>query len=172
MKTLSILRHAKSSWAEPGIKDNQRPINKRGQVQVANLSRWMVSNFPAPDIVLMSPARRTIETFQGISKAIKTADTQVVDELYNSTIDTCLNVLSGRLEQNILLIGHNPGCDELARYVAKPSGLVVERLMAIHFGTATLAINKFEGESWTELGSSTCDLVELIRPGELVDNPV
>ena len=169
MKRLHILRHAKSSWAEPGLQDFDRVLNKRGQWQLQALSKWFETAPFKPQHVLCSAARRTLDTFEGIAAALDHPKLQTERLLYNGGTDDYLDILSAIDDsvQSLMLIGHNPTCDDLARYLTKPSSPAAQKLMERHFGTATMAIFDFDGSGWDNLAAASCSLVQLLRPKEL-----
>jgi len=165
MKKLAILRHAKSSWSEPGMRDQERSLNKRGHKQLVLLSNWMTENNFAPDHVICSPATRTRQTLEGIKNSVKNAKVEIVDSLYNGLLEYYLEaVWVQESAQSLLIIGHNPTCDDLVRYLAKPGGQAYEKLMKEHYGTATLAVFETSIANWSDLGKASCSLNHLIKP--------
>lgn len=167
MKRLSILRHAKSSWAQPGLPDESRPLNKRGKKQLERLSDWLADHPLNAQIALCSAAQRTRETWEGIEQALPDTPVEFLSELYDGMIDDYLTALYERQEDNILLIGHNPTCDEVARALSAPSSPQIDRLMAQHFSTGTLAVIEFEITEWTQMRDGSGRLVTLLRPRDL-----
>ncbi|MEE9313719.1 MAG: histidine phosphatase family protein [Rhizobiaceae bacterium] len=167
MKRLYIIRHAKSSWAQPGSSDIDRSLNDRGNEQVKLLDAWMQRYDSKIERVICSPARRTQETLLGIRGNFSNASISFIDDLYNGEMDTYLFHLMEHKADRVVIIGHNPTCDELTRYLTSPSSPAAEKLMANHFGTGTIAVLDFDGTCWREIGKSSCQLVDLISPKEL-----
>lgn len=167
MKHLYILRHAKSSWAHPGLSDIERPLNRRGERQLSNLNRWLSVRHYQPDIVLCSPSNRTQLTFQGIRTALGMARLVTESSLYSGFVDSYLSAIWAQTADQIMLIGHNPTCDELTRYLTAPDSPAAEKMMSHHFGTANLAIFEVELNSWSALGRSSASLVDIIRPKDI-----
>jgi len=167
MKTLYILRHAKSSWAQPGLGDIERPLNARGQRQSEDLCRWFSQDQQHPDLVLCSPSVRTRETWDGIKSVFPDTSMEIEAGLYHGITDAYLAAIWGQDVQCLMVIGHNPTCDELSRYLTAPGSPAVDKLMAHHFGTATLAVFECDIDSWSELGQASGNLIELIRPKQL-----
>ncbi|MEP1207467.1 MAG: phosphohistidine phosphatase SixA [Rhizobiaceae bacterium] len=167
MNNLYILRHAKSSWAQPGLGDMQRPLNKRGTRQVARLEKWLIEHSIRPDRIVCSPSTRTQETYRGIKAAFEDVPLEIVPRLYNGRIEDYLEALWAQDAQKIMIIGHNPTCDELARYLTKPGSPAEEKLMAHHFGTATMAVFNLELENWQEIGQASGSLEMMLRPRDL-----
>lgn len=167
MKRLYILRHAKSSWAEPGLGDIERPLNKRGMRQLERLQQWFSKQAERPEVILCSPSVRTRATHQGISPALEPARMEIVDTLYHGRMDNYLDALWSQEAYSVMIIGHNPTCDELARYLTQPSSPAAGKLMAHHFGTANMAIFDFQIDQWTELREASGQLMQLLRPRDL-----
>ncbi len=168
MKRLFILRHAKSSWAQPGLGDIDRPLNKRGKRQVAALQDWFAQLPAKPQVVLCSPSERTQMTWQGIKPSFDNAVMEIAEPLYHGSLDTYLDALSAREEDSIMIIGHNPTCDELARYLTAPSSPANDSLMSAHFGTANLATLDLEIGDWNAISESSGQLMVMLRPRDLM----
>jgi len=169
MKSVYILRHAKSSWALPGLSDRERPLNEKGQSQATLLAKWFAELEVKPDFVISSPSDRTKETLELISPGLDECPVEFHQDLYLGTTDAYLAHLWSLSSDSVLLIGHNPTCDELTRYLTKPSSPAAEKLMAHHFGTACLAVLEFDNKDWTKLGEASCNLSQFVRPKELVN---
>ncbi|MEE9375699.1 MAG: histidine phosphatase family protein [Rhizobiaceae bacterium] len=167
MKRLYILRHAKSSWAQPGTGDIDRCLNDRGLEQIKLLNDWLSNSQQPIDHVICSPSRRTQETLAGLRSNFTNSSISIIDSLYLGELDSYLSTLGEQRADHILLIGHNPTCDELARYLASPKSPAAKKLMAHHFSTGTVAVLDFDKEHWSELSQASCKLVELVRPKEL-----
>lgn len=167
MKHLFILRHAKSSWAHPGLRDEDRPLNARGLRQLKNLSNWISETGFSCDAVLCSTALRTRETWDGICESLPMANVEYVAGFYNGSTQDYLDAIYTRDEAKIMLVGHNPTCDELAQILTAPSSPEAARLMTHHFGTATLAGLEFDVPSWTDIRQGGGQLTTLLRPRDL-----
>ncbi len=112
MKTLILMRHAKAAPPAPGQRDYDRPLAPRGRRSAAALGDWLRSQGFLPQRALVSGARRTQETFEGLGLA-DTALT-LLPELYHATPGGYLDALRGRSEDSLMLIGHNPSIGALA----------------------------------------------------------
>lgn len=167
MKRLFVLRHAKSSWAQPGRSDIERPLNERGHKQLQALQGWFISNNLKVDSVLCSPALRTQETYERLKPALENATFETIPALYNGIMDVYLDSLKVQTSDNVLIIGHNPTCDEICRYLAAPASRCYEKLLNRHFGTAALAIFDCPFESWMDIRQANCQLETFIRPKEI-----
>jgi len=166
MKTIFILRHAKSSWAQPGVPDIERPLNGRGRKQCAMLQDWMKSQGVSPDRVIASPSARTRETASRVSPALGEAPVEFIDQLYAGSIDTYMSQLWSADGESVLLIGHNPTCDELVRYLATPDTVADTVLATQGYPTAALSVLEFEC-GWAELGKASAKLKQFITAKSL-----
>src|SRR5581483_5390530 len=115
---LMLLRHAKSEKAEPGTNDRERSLNPRGRKDAPKIGAYMAHHKLLPDRVLLSPARRTRETWQGVAKALlQPPDVEHDDRLYESGADAILRVIkeTDPSVRTLLVVGHNPGLQDAAR---------------------------------------------------------
>lgn len=92
---------------------------------------------------------------------------KIQDDLYSGTLDQYLAAIWGHQGRNLLIIGHNPACDELVRHLTSPIGPAAERLMAHHFGTANLAVLRFEDPDWASVQRATGQLELFLKPKDL-----
>jgi phosphohistidine phosphatase len=147
--------------------DIERPLNKRGDRQLIGLQAWLSSNNIVIDQVLCSPATRTQATHRGIEQALSKAPVEIVKSLYHGRMENYLEALWAQSANRIMVIGHNPTCDELTRYLTSPTSPAAEKLMAHHFGTATMAILTFDIDDWSQIGQASGTLTNLLRPRDL-----
>jgi phosphohistidine phosphatase len=122
MKTLFLVRHAKSNRDEVLLSDRERPLAARGQHDAAETGKRLAQRKVQPDLILSSPARRALETAQIIVRKLgyKSEDIIIEDRLYPGQVDELLDVihaLNNKLER-VMLFGHNPALVELANYLA------------------------------------------------------
>src|SRR4051794_30394995 len=145
MRQLLLLRHAKSSWDDAKLSDHARPLNARGRRAAAAIRAAMRELGLAPDIVLVSSARRTMQTLEILEPWDETPLIEPMDALYLATARRMLKVLQGVAEtaRSVLLIAHNPGMHELAVMLAGEqaiqSGNDAARRLAKSYPTAALA---------------------------------
>ncbi|MBT5018978.1 MAG: histidine phosphatase family protein [Planctomicrobium sp.] len=112
MKTLLLMRHAKSSWANAGMQDHDRPLNKRGELDAPEMGHWLKSQELIPDRIICSSAKRTCQTAEAIA-AIINCQFEIIDQLYLANLRTWNQVLSKYTNgETILAIGHNPGIEQ------------------------------------------------------------
>ena len=122
MAELWLMRHAKSDWHEPRP-DFDRPLNARGERDALAMGEWLARQSAPPATILASPARRARQTASLVATAwgfpIERIDYR--DALYLATRDTLARLVGERLrdgQQGLLLVGHNPGLDELVAWLA------------------------------------------------------
>jgi phosphohistidine phosphatase len=164
MKTLFILRHAKSNWKDAGVADFQRTLNRRGQRAAMTMGKFIKDKNIKPDLVLSSPAVRAAETMRIV---LESAELQVElhfqQELYLASRERLVHIISQLPEDKaqVLLIGHNPGLEELLQGL---TGLNE------HIPTAALGKIVLDIQSWDEVARASLGQLEwLIRPRELKD---
>ncbi len=118
MKKVFFIRHAKSSWSDPSLRDFDRPLNKRGFRDAPFMAKLLRGKLPKLDLILSSPARRALTTAQYFAEAfgIKNEDIHTVKELYHAYPDDILEMINALNDKHevILVFGHNPGFTELA----------------------------------------------------------
>jgi phosphohistidine phosphatase len=121
MKTLTILRHAKSSWKDASLVDHDRPLNKRGKRDLPVMGERMQQAGIRPSLILSSTAVRAWTTAKGIAKEISypTEFLQREQRLYHAGVRRIIDVLA---EQDvgfnsIMIVGHNPGLTDFANYL-------------------------------------------------------
>ncbi|MGW8168975.1 MAG: SixA phosphatase family protein [Sulfurovaceae bacterium] len=117
MKTLYLIRHAKSDWSEENKADLDRGLSKRGSKDLKAMGSYLLKKKIKPDLILSSPALRAKLTAKKISKKIKyDKDIKYIDKLYMPDSETILDILSDQKDKNkkIFLVNHNPALTELA----------------------------------------------------------
>jgi len=166
VKLLCLLRHAKSSWADDDLPDRERPLTGRGRKAAAKVARYLADQHVEPDLVLCSPALRTRQTLELLRPALpEGAEVAVEDGLYGAPADDLLRRLHDLPEGagRVLVIGHNPGLQELAARLAPPG----QRDRLDHFPTAALAVFALQHGGWTDLDERPAELVALVVPRDL-----
>src|SRR5215472_13927504 len=113
---LLLLRHAKSEKAGPSVNDRDRSLNARGRADAPRIGAYMAHHGLVPGAALVSPARRTRETFELVTAAwASPCSVRYVDRLYNAGADAILIAIKEASALTLLVIGHNPGLHEAAR---------------------------------------------------------
>lgn len=172
MSTLLVLRHAKSSWAEEGLPDHDRPLNARGLRDAPRMALHLAHAAPRPDRVLCSTAQRARQTLDAVLEALPAPPPPVAlePELYlapASRLLARLHTLPAG-SRSVLLVGHNPGLEDLVRGLAARRGGDRGAAARLDEGlkTATLAVLVFEAP-WRELAPAGARLEALVRPKDL-----
>ncbi len=118
MRTLYLVRHAKSSWGNPGLRDHDRPLNERGLHDAPKMAQLLVEQGVKPDLLLSSPAKRALTTALVFAEAFKieAADVRREPNIYEAYPQEILRIVSELPEQvqTVLLFGHNPTFTEVA----------------------------------------------------------
>jgi phosphohistidine phosphatase len=167
VKRLFLLRHAKSSWDDPGLDDRDRPLAPRGRRASELIAGHLRREGIAPSLVLCSSARRTRQTLERVIPALDASDVSIEDGLYGASSGGLLERLREVPEDidSVMLVGHQPAIQELALDLAG-DGAELARVRA-KFPTAALATLLFAGE-WSELAPGSAELVAYVKPKELV----
>jgi phosphohistidine phosphatase len=168
MKTLTLLRHAKSGWDDPVARDFDRPLNPKGQRAAAMMGRHMRSEGLAFDHVVASPAVRVVETLEHVATGYGSALAPSWDQrLYLASAGTLLDVLHELPDAagHVLFSGHNPGLEELVLLLAGDNAL--RESVEAKFPTASLAELRFAADSWAAVKPGSGELVRFVRPRDL-----
>jgi phosphohistidine phosphatase len=162
MKTLLLLRHAKSSWKDTDLDDHDRPLNQRGRREAPRMGQLLRDEQLVPDLIVTSSARRARKTAEDVIRASGyRGETRITGELYAAS-GNALRAFIATLPAavgRVLLIGHNPGLEEL-----------LESLVAVYtpLTTAALARVSLDMAQWTEIsGQPPAELVKVWQPREL-----
>lgn len=161
MKTLLVMRHAKSSWGDPGLADFDRPLNERGLEAAPLMGRYMRGHGLRPDLILCSTAARARQTAALVAGAAGfDAELRHDERIYEATSARLVEVVSQADESAdaLLVVGHNPGLEEL-----------IERLTgeSRRMPTAALARVQLDVERWAKLRDGCGRLEWLLKPKEL-----
>ncbi len=168
MKRVYILRHAKSSWAQPGIGDHERPLNGRGRSVLPLMAAAMADRNYQPDTVFCSTAVRTKSTLSGICQEFPAAPISYEQSLYAAPAETFLNCIQGCGDvQSMLIVAHNPACDDFIRMMCQNDGAAMGKYLQKHFPTGALAIIDIAAQQWSAINWGAGDLIDFITPREL-----
>jgi phosphohistidine phosphatase len=166
---LILLRHAKSSWDDPSLPDNERPLAPRGQRAVVVIRQHLQATGVSVDLVLCSPAQRTRETWDGVRAGLRNKpEVRLVPDIYEATRDQLLDVLRQveRRYKKVLLIGHNPGIEDLARGLVRDGKR--KALARLEKGFPTGAVATLSPEvDWRDLEWDRARLDDFVRPKDL-----
>lgn len=171
MNRLLLLRHAKSSWDVPGLPDYERPLAPRGERAVAALRLHVEEAELAPDLVLCSTARRAIETWEGIAAGFPPSTTvEFANELYGATARE-LRQLVQQLPSDVecvLLVGHNPGFEDLAEGMVGSGDADLRERLEAKFPTGAL-VTLLVRAPWADLQWGSAELSDFVVPRDLDD---
>ncbi len=171
-RRLYLLRHAKSSWDQPGQLDHERPLAERGRRAVVVLARYVEQQGIEPELILCSSAQRTRETLAGVLPGRRA---EIESELFTAGADRLL----GRLQRvdpgvaSVMIIGHNPAMQMLTLCLAgaqranRPLGSEGLEEIRRKLPTGALVTLSFE-LPWAELERGSAELVDYVRPKALV----
>ncbi|MFC3712483.1 SixA phosphatase family protein [Sphingoaurantiacus capsulatus] len=170
MKTLTLLRHAKSGWDDPVERDFDRPLNGRGRRAANRMGRYLRDEGLAYDQIVASPALRVQQTIAGVEDGLGRALTPAYDKrIYMASASTLLDVVHALDDAhgNILLVGHNPGLEDLVLMLVPEGAAGLRDEVEIKYPTATLAEMRFDVARWADIDERGGTLVRFTRPREL-----
>ena len=170
MKTLYLLRHAKSSWDDSSLSDHDRPLNERGRAAAPRIGAHMRGAGYLPDLVLCSTATRTRQTLDavlaelGVESAI-----EFQEDLYLAGPSEMLDLMAAVPDtvESVLMVGHNPGTGVLAAALSGDGPPAEIHRMMGKFPTAGLAIIELSIDRWKDIESGCGSLREFVRPRDL-----
>jgi len=169
MKTLYLLRHAKSDWGDSSLKDFDRPLNERGWKAAKDMGREMRERDISPDFVMVSPSRRTRETLARTEEGFGCKLESIEDRsIYLAETDSLVQLVRGAPAEadRLMIIGHNPGMHELALTLTNGPGVLREEV-AHKYPTGALAEISFDVGDWPDVGIGTGRLRAFLKPRDL-----
>jgi phosphohistidine phosphatase len=147
MKTLYIVRHAKSSWDYPELDDRDRPLNKRGKRNAPEMGKRLAEQRIKPELLITSPAKRARATAKTMAREMGIPPDEIVrtEHLYHGSIRTILDVISSTNDQvqEMMIFGHNPGFTDLANHLTGGD--------IYNIPTCGIVAIEFDMESWREI---------------------
>jgi phosphohistidine phosphatase len=168
MLRLLLLRHAKAAWP-PGVMDLDRPLAQRGRDAAVSMGQYLKDQGLEPDLAVVSPARRTQETWERVQPPIGEIEMRQDGRIYEAPVGRLLEVLQ-EVEpevRTLLMIGHNPGFEELARLLSGEGDADGILRLGQKFPTAGLAIIDFPLEDWGQVDRKTGRLERFVTPKSL-----
>jgi phosphohistidine phosphatase len=164
MGTLLLMRHAKSSWEHPGLTDFERPLKKRGRRAARRMAIKLREERLVPELILCSTAARARETLEGMVPVWNAAPQVILqDRLYHASSSELVDSVRelGETCSRVLVVGHNPGMEQLA---SEWSG------RSVRFPTAAIAWFESDQASWNGLETGlSLSMMALWRPRDLPD---
>lgn len=169
MKRLTVLRHAKSDWGEPGQNDFDRPLNKRGEAAARRIGEEFRARKLAFDLVLASPARRVRETLDGVAETYGALPVRFDESIYLASEATLLGLVRAAPDEanSLLLVGHNPGLERLVADLALDDERGLRARVIGKFPTAAVAILDLPVDRWSDVAPARATIVELLIAREL-----
>ncbi|MDZ7844803.1 MAG: histidine phosphatase family protein [Anaerolineales bacterium] len=160
MKTLVLIRHAKSSWSEPGLKDHDRPLTKKGKKAARRVGAALVDWGIELDRMLTSTAVRTLSTAELIGEGIGFPLDEIIrdENLYQSAAGELLDIIQDQEDdlEGLMLIGHNPGMTDL---VSRLSDLDLDNMP-----TSGVVVLQYDRERWSEIRRAAPVRVQYFNP--------
>ncbi|PZW51131.1 phosphohistidine phosphatase [Humitalea rosea] len=171
MRQLLLLRHAKSSWDDPRLSDHARPLNARGRRAASAMARVMRELDLTPEIVLVSSARRTLQTLEALAPLEGPPMVVPTDDLYLAPWTRLLEELRRVREtaRSVLVIAHNPGLHELALALAGTASMAAggdALRLAEEYPTGALAEFALAAP-WSRIGPGSGRLIRFVVPRDL-----
>jgi phosphohistidine phosphatase len=169
VRTLYVLRHAKSDWGDASLRDFDRPLNGRGWKAAKAMGQEMRERDLAPDLVLLSPSARTIETLARVEEGFGATLEKVEEKaIYLAETETLVELVRNApaKAKRLMVVGHNPGMHELVLVLANgPQDLRAEA--ATKFPTAALAEISFDVSDWSDVAPGSGFIRSFVKPREL-----
>jgi phosphohistidine phosphatase len=170
MKTLYLMRHAKAGWDDPQQRDYDRPLTPRGEAAAVLMGRFLRAQNIRVDMVLASPAVRNRQSFErlesswrsGLSATFETA-------IYMATIETLLGLVhtASRSAKSVMLLGHNPGMEDLSFKLVHDGDAGGLDLLDHGFTTAAFAELTFDVADWRDIAPKSATLQRFVTPRSL-----
>ena len=158
MKTIYLLRHAKSSWDDTSLSDFERPLNERGLRTAPFMGEVMNRRGYSPSLVIISPAKRAATTAELVKESAGlNAELRHDHRIYEASPNTLRTVAAETSDDlaSVMLVGHNPGMEGFIRYL---TGRIEP------MPTAALAVIELSIDSWNDLDAGTGQITEVVRP--------
>ncbi|BAQ17555.1 SixA phosphatase family protein [Methyloceanibacter caenitepidi] len=170
MLTLSLLRHAKSSWKNPALPDRERPLNARGMGDAPVMGRAMSKRGIDPELILCSSAQRTVDTLALVLPELKIEPEVVYDDaLYHASPDQLLDMLRNLQPgaRSVLLVGHNPEIQALALGLIGAGPKELRDRLAEKYPTGGLAVINFTAGLWSSVDVGSGSLSLFLAPRDI-----
>jgi phosphohistidine phosphatase len=174
MRRLLLLRHAKSDWSRPGQPDRNRALNARGRSAAPIVGAYLAQHGLVPELALVSTAERTRETWALLAPHLPRMPKVVFeDRLYNAGPDAILELVqeAPRGAATLLVLGHNPGMQQLAAALSASGDVETRARIGEKFPTAALAVIGFAAADWAGARVQGGRLERFVVPAKLVAEP-
>jgi phosphohistidine phosphatase len=166
MRRLMLLRHAKTERAEPGQRDRDRKLVKRGRADAPTLGAYMAHHNLIPDLALVSPAARAQETWELVAHAFDDPPrTQADDRIYNASPHKLLQIAAEpRKAGKLLIVGHNPSLHEFAVQLIASGDVEAREQLREKLPTSGLVVMDLPIDDWPQLRSHSARLERFVTP--------
>jgi phosphohistidine phosphatase len=171
MRRLILLRHAKSSWADPDQHDAARPLNDRGRRVAVLIGAYLADEGLVPDLALLSTARRVIETWDLAERGMDQRTARASAPIYMAPPEDLLTILRGAPDDaaTVLMLGHEPSIAEFAHRLTGPEIAEGAARAFERFPTGALAELQWDDlPSWSAVGFGAARLARFVPPKVLV----
>jgi phosphohistidine phosphatase len=161
LRRLTLMRHGDAHWKDPGLPDIERPLSRRGSAAAEAMGRRLLELQLVPDLLMMSPARRTLQTAEIVARELSVPQRRLMreDALYLASAEDILKVVQGAgpRVRHLMVVTHNPGVSELMQRLAGDRG-------AEGLGTAAVCSINFETADWSAIGTAGVRAVQHESP--------
>lgn len=169
MKTLILVRHAKSSWDNLALDDFDRPLNERGKRDAPRVAKYLKASNIIPQHVISSPAKRARKTAKIFAECLlgDASEINLISDVYGADVDDLFNIVRNVDEgvQCCMLVGHNPGMTELANFLIRNHKDRIDNVP-----TTGVVILNLDLSRWQLLSEGSGVLSGFIYPGLLPED--
>jgi len=169
MRRLVLVRHAKTEKDSDSGKDQDRRLDQRGLSDSALIATWLSDNHISPDLVLVSTATRTKQTWDVLKEALPKNEVTFLDDLYLASaleIFRIIRATPARIK-SLLIVGHNPGLHEVAWTLMGKAAAADRNALTVNFPTAAIAVIDFPTSDWKKLMPQEGTLSFFVTPRHL-----
>ncbi len=167
MLTLTLFRHAKSSWDYPNLEDIDRPLTPRGEAAAPLMAANLAKHSIAPDLILCSPSQRTRQTIVLALPAFATRpEVDYADALYHAGVETLHAILRHvpAAARSVMIVGHNPGLQSFAMHLIGSGEPKALHAIAGKFPTSGAAVITFDAKDWSKIKRASGHLDMFVTP--------
>ncbi|MCB9207927.1 MAG: histidine phosphatase family protein [Ignavibacteriales bacterium] len=165
MKTLYLIRHAKSSWDFPNLSDFERPLNERGQRDAPFMGKLLSERIKSPQIIYSSPAKRAITTAEIIAEFLGYDVNSIIknENIYEAAVSDLMRIINNNSDEysSLMLFGHNPGFTLISNYLADKK---ITNLPTCGFVQIDFNLN-----SWNNIEGSSGNLMHFEYPKKYIN---
>ncbi|SFH25333.1 SixA phosphatase family protein [Pedobacter insulae] len=162
-KRLLLIRHAKSDWADPALKDFDRPLNKRGNANAPEMAQRLVDCKIFPELIVASPALRALTTARYFAEAWGLPTIHTNKSIYEASLKTLLDMVNEFDDslETIAMFGHNPGFTDFANYLSDAA--------IYNMPTCSVVMLEFPVDNWEMVSAQTAKVLLFDYPKSLAD---